>query len=333
MTMKKIFIFLAFLFPEIIAVAQQPDFPGDTIGIWTVINFEESSPYIHINPSAQNIWQIGKPQKTFFNAAYSVPNAILTDTMNFYPDNNLSTFDLYIGGFNMNGQTYGAYPLDIFVDMRHKYDTDSLTDGGFITVSWDKGETFQNIIFDTVYVGGVGGVSPMWGTGTNLYTSENFLFTGESGFSGNSGGWVHTSFSWIVPPVKQAMDFPPDTMILRFNFISDGNNTNKEGWMIDQIRLFSIDLGSGIRENPGKDVRSLIVTNPVKSTATIKLDKIYNEVEYSLTDMTGRICSEGSKGTCKDFVIDRNNLSPGFYLLKIILDHQYTEVKRVIISE
>ena len=138
--MKKLILILAFLGTALIVFPQVPvnDFPGDTVGIWTVITFEEPSPYIHINPSAQNIWQIGAPQKIFFNSAYSVPNTIVTDTINFYPVNNQSSFDLYVGAFNMGGMWGWNYPLDIFIDFRHKYDTDTLIDGGYITVSWDK---------------------------------------------------------------------------------------------------------------------------------------------------------------------------------------------------
>ena len=41
---------------------------------------------------------------------------------------------------------------------------------------------------------------------------------------------LHGMFSFV----KRA--FSTDTMILRFNFISDNMNNNSEGWMIDNIR-------------------------------------------------------------------------------------------------
>ena len=42
-----------------------------------------------------NIWQIGSTTKPFFNAAHSPTKAIMTDTLNVYPPNNQSYFDIY----------------------------------------------------------------------------------------------------------------------------------------------------------------------------------------------------------------------------------------------
>jgi len=310
------------------------DSPGDTVEIWTVINFEEPSPYIHINPSAQNICQIGEPQKSFFNAAYSVPNAMVTDTTNFYTANNVSSFDLYVGEYNMDGLWGWNYPTDIFIDFRHKFDTDTLMDGGYITVSWDKGLTWMNIINDSVYLG----EHPNWnflpfGGIPNLYSPDDVLFNGEPGFSGKSDGWVHTCLAWWVLPVKTALDFPPDTMIIRFNFISDNVQNNKEGWMIDQIRLFSLDLGSGLRENQAGGKRAHIAPNPLKSSSTVTFDKTYEDVEYSLLDVTGRICAGGNAEKCNQFTLDRSNISPGIYLLKLVINHQFSETHQIIISD
>ncbi len=48
---------------------------------------------IQIDTSQQgNIWQIGRPQKILFNLAFSIPNAIVTDTLNTYPINDTSSF-------------------------------------------------------------------------------------------------------------------------------------------------------------------------------------------------------------------------------------------------
>jgi hypothetical protein len=335
--MKKLFVFIICLTTASLSMAQLPDSPGDTIGIWSVINFEEPSPYFHINQSPGNIWQVGEPQKTFFNSAWSVPNAIVTDTFNAYPPNNLSTFDLYVGAFNMGGEWYGLYPYDIFIDIRHKFDSDTLADGGFITVSWDKGQTFRNIISDTAYYTYMYGLSPMMNTGffganTGMYTSQNLLSNGEPGFSGNSGGWAHTCFAWFMLPMKEKMDYPPDTMIVRFNFFSDGNNSSKEGWMIDDIRIFSIDLGSGIGDHGESNAGIRIYPNPVTSNAFVRLNETYDDVTYSLSDMTGRICAEGSPGKCSSFSISRGGLSPGVYILKVNADSGLNATTRIVIA-
>ncbi|MDA3953800.1 MAG: transposase [Bacteroidales bacterium] len=43
---------------------------------------------MYFDSSEPPIWQIGTPNKTFFDSAYSSPNAIITDTVNYYPINN-----------------------------------------------------------------------------------------------------------------------------------------------------------------------------------------------------------------------------------------------------
>ena len=47
---------------------------------------------IGIGTNTNNIWQVGKPQKTLFSSASTTPNVIITDTINYYPNNNVSTF-------------------------------------------------------------------------------------------------------------------------------------------------------------------------------------------------------------------------------------------------
>ena len=45
-----------------------------------------------------NIWQIGTPTKTIFNSVYSMPRAIVTDTLNPYLANDTSVFIVKIPG-------------------------------------------------------------------------------------------------------------------------------------------------------------------------------------------------------------------------------------------
>jgi hypothetical protein len=308
----------------------QPGYVGDTLGPWSVITFDEPTPYISINPSSQNLWQIGAPQKQFFNQAYSAPNAMVTDTLNNYGVNNLSSFDLCIGDFNTNG----LYNYDLFIDFRHKFDTDTLRDGGFISVSWDHRQTWMNIIDDTIsklsYY-----ISPAqhgyWFGNTNLYGAGDTLFNGEHGFSGKSNGWVHSCMAWYDIPCKGPDYSPSDTMYLRFNFISDTIPNSREGWMIDDIRIFSIDLGSGIRDFLAGTKRAWLAPNPVKTSTIVTFDRAYSSVDYLLTDLSGRVLLQGKPGKCNEFSVSRAGLSPGIYLLKISMDQNLTETHRIVV--
>ena len=95
------------------------------------INFETPDSLLQIDTAnVNNVWQIGAPTKTFFDSAYSAPNAIVTDTFNFYSDTNHSVFTLKV-----YDPSWGFFGPSIEVGYRHKFDTDSLQDGGYIEVS------------------------------------------------------------------------------------------------------------------------------------------------------------------------------------------------------
>ena len=316
--MKSLFLLLIISLTTLQSFAQWTEF------VWDTITFEEPYEYLEIDTSSQNIWQIGEPSKIFFDSAYSTNNAIVTDTLNNYPLNNNSYFDLKIGGFNYNFY----YPYDIFIEIKHKFDTDTLKDGGFITVSYDKGLTWTNIINDT---SGFWDVTPNNDgySGVNLYTENDTLYNGEFGFSGNSDDWVTTWFTWHILPVKNNMDFIGDTMIVRFNFISDNLETNKEGWMIDDIKLYSVDLGGGINDNTTLDFK--ISPNPFNETAIIELND-YREIELSVFDIQGQLVRQNKYFNNQFVIMNRDNLNSGIYFIKIRTDENLVGIEKLIIK-
>ncbi len=322
--MKKLFIYFVFAFLAIHGFSQNTLNPGDTMGIWAKINFDTTYNFIHIDTSSQNLWQVGVPQKPIFNASYSPSRAMVTDTINPYPATNHSWFDLYIGNFNYDG----LYISDIFIDFKHKFDTDTLHDGGYITVSWDNGQHFTNVIHDTSYLYGM---TPGWSylvPFPELYTDADTLFNGEFGFSGSSGGWKHTTLAWHMIPVKQT--FPPDTMIVRFNFISDAIDNPYEGWMIDDIRLFSLDLGSGINDFAKTENTFTISPNPFSDKAEIKFDKPYKSIRMELYNLQGKLLLEGNYSNCNLIELNCGTLPSGMFLLKATVDNHLVYTKRII---
>lgn len=323
--MKKFYPFILFLlvFQSINAQIWLPDYK---ITIWygDTLQFETDYPYLQTYPSDSNVWQIGTPSKTVFNAAFSPSKAIITDTLNPYPANNHSYFDVKIGAFNF----FGFYENDMFIDMKHQYHTDSLSDGGYISVSYDNGATFMNIIRDTVY----NEDRPAW-ENLNLYNESNTLYNGEFGFSGNSDGWVNTGFAWHYTPVINApkpVSFP-DTLILRFNFISDDLQSDKEGWMIDNIRFFAVDLGSNI-DNPqlGQDLFS-VYPNPLNNEAVVSLNKVYKQSKLRLFTASGKAINEQTTLNTDKIYLNRANLPPGLYILQLIADDKINATRKIII--
>ena len=99
---------------------------------------------IDIVPDSSNVWQIGTPQKSVFDSAATLPNAIVTDTINFYPSHDTSSF---IAKVYLNGNNWGIFALQ----WKQKLDMDTSFDGGIIEYSIDTGNTWINV-FNNPYV-------------------------------------------------------------------------------------------------------------------------------------------------------------------------------------
>ena len=296
----------------------------DEIATFETITFEEAIPFYFSNDtSSQNIWQIGVPQKVFFDSAWSVTNAIVTDTLNNYPIANHSWFQIELTNYTFDDQ-FGWGLGDIFFEIRHKFDTDAFKDGGYITVSWDKGQTWTNIINDTIYFWG-GEATPIW-VNEFLYSENDSLFNGEFGFSGNSGDWVTTKFGWHIFPVKIEQF---DTMMVRFNFISDTIATEKEGWIIDNIRLYAVDIGSNVEEYANNYFS--LYPNPINKTSTIEFKSFNHKVELEVFNNLGQRIFNQNYYNTQSILFNRKDLKPGVYILKIKTP-EWTASKKVLIE-
>ncbi len=314
--MKKLYVLISILLLALQTFAQFTEFNWDTI------TFETENLYIDIDTSSQNIWQIGTPSKTFFDSAFSANNAIVTDTLNNYPINNHSYFDLRLGYFNC--PDYISHST--FFEIKHKFDTDTLKDGGYISVSHDNGQSWSNIINDTSYLHCE---SP---NANNMFVEELYsptdtLFNGEFGFSGNSNGWINTRFSWFDWPVKN-VQYVGDTIIIRFHFISDDIETNQEGWMIDNIRLYAVDLGDKIETQNIVDFE--IFPNPMLDKSTIQLSN-YQNTTICMYDMQGRKVQQTNFCNNQPIVLNKNKLKAGLYFVKIISDNNQLGIQKLLI--
>ena len=146
--------------------------------------------------NSSNIWQIGLPQKTIFNQAYSFTNVLVTDTINPYPINNTSSFTIRYFTHNCP-EIFGSYYSD----------ADSLNDYGMIEFSKDNGISWIDVLQDSL----VYGDKPVLTGKTNGWRQFYFGF----------GHYFQNSYD--------------DTLLLRFTFISDSIDTQQEGLMFDDL--------------------------------------------------------------------------------------------------
>lgn len=290
------------------------------------ITFEEPYEFLSIDTSEQNIWQIGEPNKMFFDSAYSSNLAIVTDTINYYPINNNSFFDIKISEAN-----FPSYGWLVFLEFTHKYDTDSLMDGGYISVSYDYGISWTNIINDESWNYSI---IPFPGeySGMNLYSENDVLFNGESGFSGNSGDWITTEFGWHIEPESppEFTNMLEDTTIIRFNFISDSINTNKEGWLIDHIRLISYGLMGSVDDL--KKMNFEIFPNPVYDKFQLTFSENIQLQSFRIYSVNGELLLKQKASSTEIQFIDVSHLQSGMYLLEVISSDGYRDVKRFVVK-
>ena len=264
------------------------------------VNFESNYPWIQIDTSnSENIWQIGVPDKPYFDTAYSASNAIVTDLHYSYPSNNISYFDIVINNGNENNWLWGEGIISFW----HKFNTDANIDGGYVEVSYDSGNTWVNIINDN------------WGIltiPTNFYSAEDTILGGIPAFSGNSNGWQYSEFYWYWLALTK--DFPEDPLILRFVFQSDDVNTGKAGWMIDDIKFNGYEVSGSSEEISASDIR--VYPQPAMNNFTLEFENNGNS-NFELFDSFGRLVYKDIEITTDKINVKTNDFCEGLYSYKL----------------
>lgn len=250
-----------------------------------VSSFEErdTANYFYTDTTqTNNLWQIGTPSKTVFNSAYSAPLAMVTDTLNTYPNGSISSFEFVM---RTDDET--------FISFWHRLNTDLLEDGGVVEVSIDGGSTWTNIINATQFYL------------TNFYSSSNTVSSNSNkpGFTGNS--------SWIKSTIQ---GFALNFVRFRFTFTSDNTNTNKDGWMIDSFDFTC--FGTGIQE-VGINSPIHIFPNPTSNFLFIRSDNSRKFKTAIIKDIVGKTILTTDMTT-----IDLSQFQSGLYFIEITTDKE-----------
>lgn len=266
-----------------------PYYPGwltDTINPWVI---DESNP--------ENVWQIGKPHKAIFDTAYSVPNAIITDTLNPYPPNNHSSFQFLI---TKPEWAQNRCMSLLYLYFHHKIETDTLQDGGFIDVSYDNGITWDNVLnqndaSDKSY--------------QNFYSENDTIKGGEFAFSGEYiKTWEYSGVEWYWDD-EEASEI--DSITIRFNFKSDDLDNNKAGWMIDNIYLLIEDYCTIGIDGIKKEHENFIYPNPVRDVSLLELpdNDTYKIQIFNIQGLKVFGCKAN-----KSIEIYKDDFQPGIYI-------------------
>ncbi|UTW66821.1 T9SS type A sorting domain-containing protein [bacterium SCSIO 12643] len=264
--------------------------PFGTLG-QEVISFDDTSNLdliiIDTLSNPNNIWQIGKPQKGSFNSAYSDPNVMVTDTINPYPINDTSVFYLWY----TEHKEPGWWPT---LEFKFKTDTDSLNDYGEIQFSPDKGSTWFKVEDNNPGISvncNCNRNNPF--TGRNLHWTDMFI-----GFGNWDDNYGYT-----------------DSILFKFIFYSDNIPDVKDGWIIDDIKMY--DYISNIVE---KNIELKININPNPAQETIRIQfldpNIRDAQELKIYSITGQLVIHQMINPPKS-EINIETLEPGVYMYTI----------------
>lgn len=242
------------------------------------------------NPN--NIWQIGKPQKQVLDSAYIGRNALITDTLNFYPSNDTS---YYIG---YHYAEYFALSQWAFLDGQYNVNSDSMADYGTIEISYDTAKTWINLIDSTIY-------------------SDKIYWESEVPIlSGNSKGWK--SFRVFLGELSREFNILEDDLVyFRFGFIADSNSDTLDGLMYDYLWLE--DNGLGLEDSHSGKLSSKSYPNPAKNSILIEFENdTQNQIELFIYDSMGQQMKYVQTKNNSSLKVDLTKYASGNYFYKLI---------------
>jgi hypothetical protein len=314
LAMKKILLSLLLLWVTAFANAQiNPD----------SITFETSIPSGMIRIESGSLWQIGSPHKTFFNSAHHGTEAIVTDTLNSYPPNDTSRFILTL---------YPPYisTCGTVLTFSHKYDMDTLGDMGIIEASYDGGNSWLTLK-DTMHSPG-GWTTFFFNWNWDYHETSGMVNPHDTIINGKSDGWIQSGFywRWWIPVKSDTIIINPDSLMLRFTFISDSIIKNKEGWMIDDLSLWYETLCSGIAENSTDGSVSLF-PNPTEGIINLSFSEAVEATEVEVLNSFGQVIMRKDMNFQPSNRLDLSGQAKGLYFIRLQTGSG-VEVRKVILE-
>jgi hypothetical protein len=260
--------------------------------ITTTLDLEIEADYQYLAIDSGSIWHIGTPDKEVLSLPENLgQNAIFTDTNLYYSVNSHSSFQLKLAL-----GTADFFHLRFYV----KIHTEPNKDGGILETSWDNGTTWSNILFDPLIMNNLEDEIYLYELKDTIASLGN-----QPGFTGEDFVNGYYSVDWRNPNIGL------DTLLLRFTFASDSNETPHEGWLLDD---FSI-LGLLAPVENSSDNQLIIYPNPANNyLLLLPSSKGFKKIEiYSIT---GNIIMQGFNNPSGS--VDVSSLSPGVYIISFL---------------
>lgn len=267
-------------------------------------DFMSGCSIVQLDVSAQNIWNIGQPNKLVFTGGKNDSMCLFTDTSLHYKENISSSFQVYA---TVKNGDYNYLDGNALLSFWHKLNTDTLKDGGFIEISYDSGITWVNVLNDSFNFEAYHADQ----LGYNMYHSSQKLYNGESGFSGSINEWTYVE----IPLIRYILVFTKSHTRIRFNFISDSIPSQKEGWMIDDIKLSHVQLHGGLSQLDKSTNTLSVYPNPCSDQITVtSIQENFNGT-LSIFNMEGKMMQTYALPETRSVRVDVNALQEGIYTL------------------
>jgi hypothetical protein len=307
----KYIIFFTYLI--IISVTVSAQYDKDTVEIgWMstiyTLNFDKPNPdMIVFDPPENNIWQIGKPNKEPFTP-FTGDQAIMTDTLNMLDSALEHSFILK---FNRLEESNSV--REWWVQFMNNYDFNSLS-GGYISVSYDKGDNWINVIYDDYLFDDTTGSIAMLNLlydSTSAQLNSQLVLTGSYTSIAGHPSSVGKFFSCTIWDAVLVYD-----IWLKFTYLNTGKGIPHVGWMIDDL-TFEIDTWCEYIYDEIVNIEESEITiypNPAKEAVTLSYpDAGINPFTLIIYDLGGTKVLEQS-GLCKNSeTIDISRLPNGYY--------------------
>lgn len=261
--------------------------------------------YITIPSPVENVWQIGKANKNYLDSSLSGQSVIITDTINSYPPSVDDHFLLSIPKYE-----HYAYWPEAILSFYHRYHTDSLLDGGIIEISYDNGESWENVLYDDGNV---------FNNFIGLYKASDTIDGGIPAFSGSSNDWIYTELHWVwLALVKKSKGETESRPILKFRFVSDSVDNKKDGWLIDQIVFRGYDVSGAVHPYYNKVVK--VYPNPFSDFLYIDVQGMIGRGLLKLYSIDGKL--QLQTDITNSARIDVTSMSKGIYFFTLFQDNQ-----------
>ncbi len=260
--------------------------PGETL----VMDFETGATLVLDSVYPAGCWQVGAPNKSVFTSALSLPNALVTDTVQPYPSNTTCYAEFTLLADELSWYWGRWLEFDQWID---------LAPGSRAYIeARDTWAADWSRLNDGWYNSG----SVQWGLEGNEFLPS-------------TGGWEHVIFD---SPCIGVLDGGNDRwydplMRIRFVLEAGDNSSAHDGWMIDDFRATATPCSGGFAEHAG--ARLGVTPNPATDRALVDLGdaKGLSIVQVFRTD--GKLVTSTSVNGGR-VVLDVSDLSAGPYLIR-----------------